>query len=92
MTTRVRFSFNDLPPLNSTDFSVDLSALVAKTESLLYTLADAAVAADPAAAEATSGTVQKAGGWFGFIAEAMEVVLKVTKISIFVTSILYFIV
>ncbi|CAM8919508.1 unnamed protein product [Rhodiola kirilowii] len=79
ISTRVRFSFNELPPLNSGDFSADLSAIVAKTESLLYTLADAAVAADPAAGDAASGTVQKAGGWFGFIAEAMEVVLKVLK-------------
>ncbi|CAM8913098.1 unnamed protein product [Rhodiola kirilowii] len=79
ISTRVRFSFNELPPLNLGDFASDLSAIVAKTESLLYTLADAAVAADPAAGDAASGTVQKAGGWFGFIAEAMEVVLKVLK-------------
>ncbi|CAM8967369.1 unnamed protein product [Rhodiola kirilowii] len=78
-STRIKFSFNELPPISSGDFSVDLSAIVAKTESLLYTLADAAVAADPAAADASSGAVQKAGGWFGFIAEAMEVVLKVLK-------------
>uniref|UniRef100_A0A7N1A157 Membrane insertase YidC/Oxa/ALB C-terminal domain-containing protein n=1 Tax=Kalanchoe fedtschenkoi TaxID=63787 RepID=A0A7N1A157_KALFE len=80
MSTRVRFSFNELPPMNSGDFSAELSALVAKTEGLLYTLADAAVAADPAASgAAASGTVQKSGGWFAFIAEAMEVVLKVLK-------------
>ncbi len=50
---------------------------------MLYTLADAAVSADPAAAGSVSGTadaaVQKNGGWFGFISEAMEVVLKVLK-------------
>uniref|UniRef100_A0A7N0ZZF7 Membrane insertase YidC/Oxa/ALB C-terminal domain-containing protein n=1 Tax=Kalanchoe fedtschenkoi TaxID=63787 RepID=A0A7N0ZZF7_KALFE len=80
MSARVSFSFNELPPLNSGDFSADVTAIVAKTESLLYALADAAVSADPAAAgDAASGTAQKAGGWFGFIAEAMEVVLKVLK-------------
>ncbi|CBI16158.3 unnamed protein product, partial [Vitis vinifera] len=50
---------------------------------LLYTLADAAVSADPAAAGPASGTadaaVQKNGGWFGFISEGMEVVLKVLE-------------
>ena len=50
---------------------------------MLYTLADAAVSADPAAAGPASGTadaaVQKNGGWFGFISEAMEVVLKVLE-------------
>lgn len=50
---------------------------------MLYTLADAAVSADPAAAGPASGTadaaVQKNGGWFVFISEAMEVVLKVLE-------------
>lgn len=50
---------------------------------MLYTLADAAVSADPAAAGPASGTadaaVQKNGGWFGFISEGMEVVLKVLE-------------
>lgn len=49
----------------------------------MYTLADAAVAVDSASggAVAASGdaTAQKSGGWFGFISEAMEVVLKVLK-------------
>lgn len=47
-------------------------------EGLLYTLADAAVAADPSSTGAAATTsVQKNGGWFGFISDAMEVVLKV---------------
>jgi YidC/Oxa1 family membrane protein insertase len=45
----------------------------------LYTLADAAVALDPAASGAVDAPVQKSTGWFGFISDAMEVVLKVLK-------------
>ncbi|KAF6172060.1 hypothetical protein GIB67_029478 [Kingdonia uniflora] len=75
--TRVNLSFNEIPTMNS----VDLQGIVSRAESLLYTLADAAVVA----ADSTSGTgtgsneasVQKSGGWFGFISDAMEVVLKV---------------
>ncbi|CAL9103767.1 unnamed protein product [Musa acuminata var. zebrina] len=49
-------------------------------EGLLYTLADAAVATDATAAAPDASTaVQKNGGWFGFISDAMEVVLKVLK-------------
>ncbi|KAK1400812.1 hypothetical protein POM88_000417 [Heracleum sosnowskyi] len=84
VSTRVNFSLNELPPIHS---SVDLSAIVSRTERLLYTLADAAVAVDAAAAGdvAASGdaAVQKSGGWFGFISEAMEVVLKVVSGIIF---------
>ncbi|KAJ6842895.1 inner membrane protein PPF-1, chloroplastic-like [Iris pallida] len=67
--TRVRMSFQEIPQL-------DLHGIVSRAEGMLYTLADAAVAADPAAAD---GAVQKNGGWFGFISDAMEVVLKVLK-------------
>ncbi|KAK8598467.1 hypothetical protein V6N13_094436 [Hibiscus sabdariffa] len=77
-STRVRLSFNEIPPITSLDSSVDFQALFTKAESLLYTLADAAVAADPAAGS-TDAVAQKNGGWFGFIAEAMEFVLKVLK-------------
>ncbi|XVF68733.1 hypothetical protein PTKIN_Ptkin11bG0025300 [Pterospermum kingtungense] len=73
-STRVRLSFNEIPPIPSFDSSFDFQALFTKAESLLYTLADAAVATDPAAAAA-----QKNGGWFGFISESMEFVLKVLK-------------
>ncbi|KAK1398563.1 Inner membrane protein PPF-1, chloroplast [Heracleum sosnowskyi] len=80
VSTRVNFSLNELPPIHS---SVDLSAIVSRTERLLYTLADAAVAVDAAAggdvAASGDAAVQKSGGWFGFISEAMEVVLKVLK-------------
>lgn len=78
--TRVRASLQDLPPLENLD--VDFHALISRAEGILYTLADAAVAADPAVATApaTADTaVQKNGGWFGFISDAMEVVLKVLK-------------
>lgn len=51
----------------------------------MYTLADAAVAVDATgsggsgAGDSVTTTVQKSGGWFGFISDAMEVVLKVLK-------------
>ncbi|MQL88011.1 hypothetical protein Taro_020555 [Colocasia esculenta] len=81
--TRVRMSLHGIPPPLD---SVDIQGIIARAEGILYTLADAAVAADPAAAAAAAGgepdaaaAVQKNGGWFGFISEAMEVVLKVLK-------------
>ncbi|RVW57069.1 Inner membrane protein PPF-1, chloroplastic [Vitis vinifera] len=84
ISTRVKFSLHDLPPIHSLDSSsIDFAGIVSRAESLLYTLADAAVSADPAAAGPASGTadaaVQKNGGWFVFISEAMEVVLKVLE-------------
>ncbi|GLU11635.1 hypothetical protein SLE2022_283680 [Rubroshorea leprosula] len=76
-TTRVRVSFNEIPPIHSFDSSsVDFQAMISKAESLLYTLADAAVAVDSAANDAAP---QKNGGWFGFISDSMEFVLKVLK-------------
>ncbi|GAB4824378.1 Inner membrane protein PPF-1, chloroplastic [Ancistrocladus abbreviatus] len=82
ISTRVKFSFHEIPPINSFHNSVDLNAAIAKVESLLYTLADAAISASPstgdAAASGSAGAVvQKNGGWFGFISDSMEVVLKV---------------
>ncbi|GAV57906.1 60KD_IMP domain-containing protein [Cephalotus follicularis] len=71
VSTRVKFSLLDTS-------SVDFNAIISKTESLLYTLADAAVAVDPASTS-TDVASQKNGGWFGFISDAMEVVLKVLK-------------
>ncbi|KAG0536557.1 hypothetical protein BDA96_03G074400 [Sorghum bicolor] len=59
-----------------------LQAALERAEAALYTLADAAVAAADAggdAGEAAAAAVQKNGGWFGFISEALEVVLKVLK-------------
>ncbi|GKF53989.1 inner membrane protein PPF-1, chloroplastic, partial [Tanacetum coccineum] len=81
ISTRVKFSYNGIPPL-SEGVNVDFAALVSRAESVLYTLADAAVVAVDGASgggdttAATTTTVQKAGGWFGFISDAMEVVLK----------------
>ncbi|XP_022755751.1 inner membrane protein PPF-1, chloroplastic-like isoform X2 [Durio zibethinus] len=77
-STRVRLSYNGIPPVPSFDSSVDFQALFTKAERLLYTLADAAVAADPAAGS-TDAAAQKNGGWFGFISDSMEFVLKVLK-------------
>ncbi|CAO2199006.1 unnamed protein product [Urochloa humidicola] len=63
-----------------------LQAALERAEAALYTLADAAVVAADAAAGGGGGdagqaaeVVQKNGGWFGFISEALEVVLKVLK-------------
>ncbi|XWS71704.1 hypothetical protein CRYUN_Cryun03dG0161600 [Craigia yunnanensis] len=80
-STRVRLSFNEIPPIPSFDSSVDFQALFTKAESLLYTLADAAVATDPAVtvAGSTDAAAQKNGGWFSFISDSMEFVLKVLK-------------
>ncbi|KAF7823599.1 inner membrane protein PPF-1, chloroplastic [Senna tora] len=84
--TRVKFCFHEIPPIQSITSSFDYNHIVARVEGLLYTLADATVAADPAvAAAAASGSssadaaVQKNGGWFGFVSEGMESVLKVLK-------------
>ncbi|KAL3530730.1 hypothetical protein ACH5RR_010052 [Cinchona calisaya] len=83
ISTSVKFSLHQLPPpIHS---SIDFGAIVSRAESLVYTLADAAVAVDSAATagaasdSATAAVAQKSGGWFGFISEAMEVVLKVLK-------------
>ncbi|KAG1339202.1 inner membrane protein PPF-1, chloroplastic [Cocos nucifera] len=78
--TRVRLSYHEIPPPHVFDSFVDVSGIVSRVEGLLYTLADAAVAADPSSTGAAATTsVQKNGGWFGFISDAMEVVLKVLK-------------
>lgn len=84
VATRVNFSFHQLPPIHTFDSAFDFQAIVSRAEGLLYTLADAAVAVDStlsggAASTSADTAVQKNGGWFGFISEAMEVVLKVLK-------------
>ncbi|KAF0918284.1 hypothetical protein E2562_023362 [Oryza meyeriana var. granulata] len=79
---RVRASLHGLDSIGG------LHAALERAEAALYTLADAAVvAADAAVAgggggdaeQAASAVAQKSGGWFGFISEALEVVLKVLK-------------
>ncbi|XP_062015028.1 inner membrane protein PPF-1, chloroplastic [Rosa rugosa] len=82
VTTRIKFSLHDVPPINPFDSGVDLTALYSRAEGLLYTLADAAVAVDPTTSGAGDAAVdvsQKSGGWFGFISDAMEFVLKILK-------------
>ncbi|XP_051134483.1 inner membrane protein PPF-1, chloroplastic isoform X2 [Andrographis paniculata] len=79
VSTEVKFSLQNLPPVEN---SIDFNAMVEKAEALLYTLADAAVVADGGTAasdSAAAATVQKSGGWFGFISDGMEVVLKILK-------------
>lgn len=80
---KVKLSLNDIiPPLGSVD--VDLHALGERIEGLVYSLADAAVvAADPVTGSAADATTQKNGGWFGFISDGMEVVLKVNSICLY---------
>ena len=85
LTTRVRVSLHEIPPIHSFDSAIDFNAIATRAESLLYTLADAAVIAGDSAASsgadaATDAAAQKNGGWFGFISEAMEFVLKVIVI------------
>ncbi|XP_062193137.1 inner membrane protein ALBINO3, chloroplastic-like [Phragmites australis] len=77
---RVRASLHGLESVGG------LQAALERAEAALFTLADAAVVAVDAAAGAGGGdaeqaaaAVQKNGGWFGFISEALEVVLKVLK-------------
>ncbi|XP_076892368.1 inner membrane protein PPF-1, chloroplastic-like [Bidens hawaiensis] len=85
ISTKVKFSFNGVPtppPFHGGGLTVDFAAIASRAESVLYTLADAAVAVDAAATgtgDSAAVTVQKSGGWFGFISDAMEVVLKVLK-------------
>lgn len=77
---RVRMSLGEFPPPNGLDSLFDLSGISSRMEAVLFTLADAIVAADPSTSEtAAAAGAQKNGGWFGFISEAMEVVLKVLK-------------
>ncbi|KAJ4970595.1 hypothetical protein NE237_003694 [Protea cynaroides] len=79
--TRVNFSFHEVHPLHQLHSAIDFPGIYSRAESLLYTLADATVAADSAGAAAgsTDVAVQKNGGWFGFISETMEAVLKVLE-------------
>ncbi|KAJ1381799.1 Membrane insertase YidC/ALB3/OXA1/COX18 [Sesbania bispinosa] len=77
VTTKVHFSFHQIPPIQSLNHSLDFAGIAARAEGLLYTLADATVATD--SATSADAAVQKNGGWFGFISEGMEFVLKVLK-------------
>ncbi|KAH9607783.1 hypothetical protein KSS87_022432 [Heliosperma pusillum] len=80
VSTRVNFSLQQIPPIIHQSIDVDLNSVFSRVESLLYTLADAAVAVAPdAGTGAADGAPVKSGGWFGFISDAMEVVLKVMK-------------
>ncbi|CAN0854070.1 Inner membrane protein PPF-1, chloroplastic [Linum grandiflorum] len=80
ISTTVKMSLQDIPPVH---LPIDFGSIVNRAESALYTLADAAVAVDSASGGAASssgdGAVQKSGGWFGFISDAMEFVLKILE-------------
>ncbi|KAF5751473.1 inner membrane protein PPF-1 chloroplastic [Tripterygium wilfordii] len=75
-STGVKLSFHKIPPIHSMDSSIDFNANVRKSEGLLYTLADAMVAVDSTSGAADATAPQKNGGWFGFISDGMEFVLK----------------
>ncbi|CAI0383031.1 unnamed protein product [Linum tenue] len=81
ISTTVKMSLHDIPPVHLPLSHVDFSSILTRAESVLYTLADAAVAVDAGAASSSTdaAAVQKSGGWFGFISDAMEFVLKIMK-------------
>lgn len=86
VSTRVKVSFHEIPPLQYLDSHIDFNGIVSRAEGLLYTIADAAVSVDSASggtvsSSADAAAVQKNGGWFGFISDAMEVVLKVLLLA-----------
>ncbi|PIA39062.1 hypothetical protein AQUCO_02700319v1 [Aquilegia coerulea] len=65
-TTKVKFSLNEIPPIQSFDSSssssIDFHGIISRAEG-----------------NSTDVAAQKSGGWFGFISDAMEIVLKVLK-------------
>ncbi|XP_041995650.1 inner membrane protein PPF-1, chloroplastic-like [Salvia splendens] len=73
ISTGVSFSLHQLPPTDH------FSAIVQRTETLLFTLAVALDGGAGSSYSATAAAAQKSGGWFGFISDAMEVVLKILK-------------
>ncbi|KAJ6895441.1 inner membrane protein PPF-1 [Populus alba x Populus x berolinensis] len=81
ISTRIKLSLHDnIPPIHHhLDSSIDFNSIISRAEGFLYTLADAAVAVDSAASTTSTDTPQKSGGWFGFISDGMEFVLKVLK-------------
>ncbi|CAH9130324.1 unnamed protein product [Cuscuta epithymum] len=83
LSTRVKLSFHELSPIQALHSSVDFGAIFTRAESFLYTIADAAVATDAAiggsASDASAAVPQKNNGWFGFVSDSMEFVLKVLK-------------
>ncbi|CAI0393388.1 unnamed protein product [Linum tenue] len=81
ISTTVKMSLHDITPVHLPPSHIDISSILTRAESVLYTLADAAVAVDSGAASSSTdaAAVQKNGGWFGFISDAMEFVLKILK-------------
>uniref|UniRef100_A0A6N2K4Z9 Membrane insertase YidC/Oxa/ALB C-terminal domain-containing protein n=2 Tax=Salix viminalis TaxID=40686 RepID=A0A6N2K4Z9_SALVM len=83
ISTRIKSSLHDsIPPIHHhLDSSIDFTSIISRAEGFLYTLADAAVAVDSAASTTSTdpSAAQKSGGWFGFISDGMEFVLKVLK-------------
>ncbi|CAL1361313.1 unnamed protein product [Linum trigynum] len=81
ISTTVKMSLHDIPPVHLPPSHIDISSILTRAESVLYTLADAAVAVDSGSASSSTdaAAVQKNGGWFGFISDAMEFVLKILK-------------
>lgn len=55
----------------------DAGDLLGRVEAFLYTVADAAVSAEPVVTAADGGTKEAAGDWLSGITSSMETVLKV---------------
>ncbi|XP_011042682.1 PREDICTED: inner membrane protein PPF-1, chloroplastic-like [Populus euphratica] len=81
ISTRIKLSMHDnIPPIHHhLDSSIDFNSIISRAEGFLYTLADAAVAVDSTASTTSTDAAPKSGGWFGFISDGMEFVLKVLK-------------
>ncbi|KAJ6345122.1 hypothetical protein OIU78_007910 [Salix suchowensis] len=83
ISTRIKASLHDsIPPIHHhLDSSIGFTSIISRAEGFLNTLADAAVAVDSAASTTSTdpSAAQKSGGWFGFISDGMEFVLKVLK-------------
>ncbi|EPS60581.1 inner membrane protein [Genlisea aurea] len=75
ISTRLSFSLHQIPHHDIVADSVDINGVFERAGSFLYALADAATVAGDAVVDSPP----KNGGWFGFISEAMEAVLKVLK-------------
>ena len=60
----------------------DAGDLLGRVEAFLYTVADAAVSAEPVAAAADGGTKEAAGDWLSGITNSMETVLKVRSLPL----------
>lgn len=76
-----QFGFSQLPDPETAQ--VLIKGLFGKAEGFLYTIADAAVTASPAATTDPVTTSSKTSDWFSGISNYMETVLKVLNLLFF---------